>query len=436
MWVIYLIGIKIYSTLLRLLSPFHAKARKWVDGRRGLFVRIAGEVDATKGCIWFHFASLGEFEQGRPVLEELRSRRPDKPVVVTFYSPSGYEIRKNTPLADHVFYLPEDTPRNARRFIALINPEIAIFTKYEYWPFYFGALHRNGIPLYLISAIFRPHQVFFRWYGGLFRNALQCVTYFFTQNEESLRLLARLGHTNAEVAGDTRFDRVISLPQTRKHIPGIKALVHDRRVLVAGSTWPADETLLATLRRQYPGWLFVIAPHEIHEDHIQAIERLFPDAVRYSTVTDDGQLVTDHRLQISDHSPQSTDNHPLITDDRPPATLIVDNIGLLSSLYAYGHIAYIGGGFGKGIHNTLEAATYGIPVIFGPNYRKFQEAVDLIAHGAGFSIRDEAGLSAVFAGLLPEEKRLAAGAKGAKYVACSAGATTRIIETINGRRDD
>lgn len=427
MRVIYLIGIKIYGTLLRLLAPFHAKAGKWVGGRRALFTRIAGEVDAAKGCIWFHFASLGEFEQGRPVLEVLRSQRPGKPVVVTFYSPSGYEIRKNTPLADHVFYLPEDTPRNARRFIKLINPEIAVFTKYEYWPFYFGALHRNGIPLYLISAIFRPRQVFFRWYGGLFRKALQCVTYFFTQNEESLRLLARLGHTNAEVAGDTRFDRVISLPQTRKHIPQIEALIQDRPVLVAGSTWPADEMLLAGLRRQYPEWLFIIAPHEIHEDHIQAIERLFPEAVRYSTTT------TEHASQTTDHPSPITDHRPPITDHRSPATLIIDNIGLLSSLYAYGHIAYIGGGFGKGIHNTLEAATYGIPVIFGPNYRKFQEAVDLIAQGASFSIRDGAGLSAVFAGLLSEDKRSAAGRKGAQYVVHSAGATARIVETISGK---
>ncbi len=425
MQAIYLVSIKIYGLFLWLLSPFHAKARKWVSGRRNLLHRIAREVDPDRGCIWFHFASLGEFEQGRPVLEALRARRTDKPFLVTFYSPSGYEIRKNTPLADHVYYLPADTPRNARRFVELVNPEFAVFTKYEYWPCYFQALHRRNIPLYLISAIFRPGQVFFRWYGGLFRKALRCVTFFFTQNEESLRLLAPLGHTNAVLAGDTRFDRVVTLPRTSKELPGIADFAAGHPVLIAGSTWPADEVLLAGLRRRYPDWKFILAPHEIHEEHIHSIEKLFPDSQRYSNMNEGADRPSTTGNQVTGHASPAVD-HRLPTT----LTLIIDNIGMLSALYGYGHVAYIGGGFGKGIHNTLEAATYGIPVIFGPNYRKFQEAKDLIAEGGGFTVADADGLATVFNELQTEERRLMAGQRSGTYVACKAGATAIIMAKI------
>lgn len=421
MQVIYVIGIKIYGVLLLLLSPFHQKAKKWVSGRRNLLARIAADVDSGKGCIWFHFASLGEFEQGRPVLERLRTLRPEKPLLITFYSPSGYEIRKNTPLADHVFYLPEDTPRNAQRLIELIRPEMAIFTKYEYWPCYFQALHEKQVPLYLISAIFRPSQVFFRWYGSFFRKALHCVTYFFTQNEASLRLLAQLGHRNALLAGDTRFDRVVEIPKQRKQFEEIEAFTRGCKVLVAGSTWPADEALLASLHWQYTEWKLIFAPHEIHEDHIRAIETLFPRSIRYSS------LINAVSHQSSDHSPPTADHRSLTTDHRTPNTLIIDNIGMLSSLYGYGNIAYIGGGFGAGIHNTLEAAAYGCPVIFGPNYHKFQEAKDLIALGAGFSINHKDELSAVFETLNSVATREAAGEKAKSYVQANAGATDKIL---------
>lgn len=408
MWVLYLAGIKIYGLLISILSPFNDKAKKWTHGRRRLLSRIAQEMDGKTPSIWFHFASLGEFEQGRPVLEAIRSQRPDTPVVVTFYSPSGYEIRKHTPLADHVFYLPEDTPANANAFIRLINPSLVIFTKYEYWPFYFRTLATKRIPLYVISAIFRPNQVFFKAYGGFFRKTLSYVTHFFTQNEASLDLLARLGFTNATLAGDTRFDRVVSLPQNRKHFPAIESFVAGNPVLIAGSTWPADEERLALLHTRFPGWKIIIAPHEIHEEHLRAIEQQFPTTVRYSKLKPD--------VPFSGKNPSSV--------------LLIDNIGMLSSLYGYGQIAYVGGGFGAGIHNTLEAATYGIPVIFGPNYHKFQEAKDLLAKGGGFSVRDPDELTTVFTRLTADVPRADAGRIAGQYVQTHAGATATIMQSL------
>ncbi|MFC3198706.1 3-deoxy-D-manno-octulosonic acid transferase [Parapedobacter deserti] len=405
---IYLVGVKIYRLLIWLLSPFNDKARKWLSGRRGLLAQIAREVDSSRGSIWFHFASLGEFEQGRPVLEALRAQRPDNTFVVTFYSPSGYEVRKTTPLADHVFYLPDDSPRNAHRFIQSINPQMAIFTKYEYWPFYFRSLASKKIPLYLISAIFRPDQVFFKWYGGFFRRTLECVTHFFTQNEESLKLLGHLDITQASLAGDTRFDRVVTLPDVWKFIPEIEPIVEGRAVLVAGSTWPADEQLLVRLQEQHPDWAFIIAPHEIHEDRITSIEKLFSRCVRFSSA----------RRQTTD------------SEQQRPRIMIIDNIGMLSSLYGYGDIAYIGGGFGVGIHNTLEAAAYGIPVIFGPNYNKFQEAKDLIEKGAGYSVNDTGSLLDVFERLTGEQERETAGRAARHYVQARAGATAAILRHL------
>ncbi|MBK1441239.1 3-deoxy-D-manno-octulosonic acid transferase [Parapedobacter sp. ISTM3] len=417
MRVIYFFGIKIYGLLIWILSPFNDKAKKWVHGRKGLLAQVAEEADGHKGCVWFHFASLGEFEQGRPVLEAIKIHWPDKPVVVTFYSPSGYEIRKDTPLAANVFYLPEDTPRNAAAFIRLINPEIAIFTKYEYWHFYFRTLAANKVPLFLISTIFRPDQVFFKWYGGFFRQTLGYVTHFFTQNEESCVLLNSLGFTNVELAGDTRFDRVIMLPETRNPIPEIEAFADGNPVLVAGSTWPQDEHLLADLHNRFPSWKIIIAPHEIHEDHLSTIEKLFPQAIRFS------------------NNSQSTTGSPSLTTGSPPPAnvLIIDSIGMLSSLYAYGSIAYIGGGFGAGIHNTLEAATYGIPVIFGPKYHKFQEAKDLVAKGAGFSVEDATELATIFGQMTSRQNREQAGNIARQYVLAHAGATDRILNYLKER---
>lgn len=424
MWVLYLAGIKIYGLIIRILSLFNDKARKWAQGRRRLLQRIAGEVDTSKPSIWFHFASLGEFEQGRSVLEAMRACRPDLIFVITFYSPSGYEIRKNTPLADHVYYLPEDTPGNARRFIQLIHPKLAIFTKYEYWPFFFRELATQNVPLYLISAIFRPNQVFFKGYGGFFRSTLRKVTHFFTQNEESQRLLAGLGINEVTVTGDTRFDRVVELPQTHRPIPEVEAIVDSHPILVAGSTWPADEELLVHVQRKFPEWKIIIAPHEIHEEHLRAIEKLFPEAIRFSKL----------KAQISTEGSIDADKNRYDINHLKAQILLIDNIGMLSSLYAYGHIAYIGGGFGVGIHNTLEAATYGIPVIFGPNYHNFQEAKDLVARGAGFSIQNTDELITVFGQLTNEQTRNAVGALAGQYVKQQAGATAAIMRYLSEKQ--
>lgn len=403
----YWLAMKLYGLILSIISPFHKKASLLIRGRKESVIRIKSIPKTTPGqkCVWFHFASLGEFEQGRPVLEAIRSSNQKIRIIVTFYSPSGYEIRKNTPLADFVFYLPADTAANARLVVNKLNPDLVIFTKYEYWPFYFRQIQRSGKPLYLISAIFRPQQVFFKWYGGFFRRTLNCVTHFFTQNESSIKLLAKLGLNNASIAGDTRFDRVIELPQNRKELPLVRNFIGNSLSWVAGSTWPEDEKILARLQRENPEWRFIVAPHEIHEGHIREIERIFQNTIRYSL------------LETS-----NIENKKV---------LIIDNIGLLSSLYGYGKIAYIGGGFGSaGIHNTLEAATYGIPVFFGPNYYKFEEAKGLIKENAAFSIHNESELLEISNKMAIEDMRNPAGKNARAFVVKNAGATSLIYQSI------
>jgi 3-deoxy-D-manno-octulosonic-acid transferase len=334
-------------------------------------------VQQLKSSIWFHFASLGEFEQGRPVLEAVKKDYPQHPIVVTFFSPSGYEPRKNTPLADAVYYLPLDRAANAQKFINTINPVMAIFTKYEYWYHFFNELHKQHVPLYIISGIFRPGQVFFKWYGGLHRKMLKMVTWFFVQDIPSKHLLHDAGITNVTISGDTRFDRVWANARQPKSLKYVAEFKNNQKLFIAGSTWPADEKLIADLVTQYPDWKFIIAPHEIGEDKISGLVNLLPKetTVRFSQINTLSALHT---------------------------TLIIDNIGMLSSLYQYADIAYIGGGFGAGIHNTLEAAAFGMPVIFGPKYDKFKEARDLVELKAGFSINNQEELNAV-AGLLMKD---------------------------------
>ena len=403
----YRLGIFLYGALLRLIAPFHPKAKLWVDGRRGLLETIEQTVEQGKEYIWFHYASLGEFEQGRAVMEQIKLRYPHEKIIVTFFSPSGYEIRKNTALADYVFYLPEDTANNAKRFIQAIRPKFAVFTKYEYWYFYFSELKKQQIRLLMISAIFREDQLFFKPYGGFYRSILKNVSYFFAQNIESVHLLKWIGITHAGLAGDTRFDRVIELPKQHQPNTIISNFVHEQSTLVAGSTWPADEELLAKLLENHSDWKLILAPHEIHSEHIQQILHVFPQAIKYS--------------EIEKYSTS------VIQETR---VLLIDSIGLLSSLYYYGKIAYIGGGFGVGIHNTLEAATYGIPVIFGSNYEKFQEAKDLIELGAGFSINSFAELDELFKALQQEGKRVPAGTTAKNYVQQRSGATQIILKYL------
>lgn len=399
---IYNIGIAMYSLLLRFASLFNAKAKLFVEGRQHIFENIAQKLNPDDQPVWFHFASLGEFEQGRPVLENLKAADPQQKIVVTFFSPSGYEIRKNYALAD-VFYLPLDTAANAKKFVDIVNPKLAIFTKYEFWFHYFKALHTRAIPLYLISGIFRPDQAFFKGYGGFYRGMLKFVTHFFVQNEESVALLKSIGIHQVSLSGDTRFDRVYENAQHPKKLPEIEAFCGDSPIFIAGSTWPEDEKLLVALTEKYPDWKFIIAPHEIGQSHIQEIENLFPQAIKFSVF----------KTQSSKLKAQ---------------VLIIDNIGMLSSLYQYAKVAYIGGGFGAGIHNTLEAAAFGLPVIFGPKYDKFQEAKDLIEIGAARSISTSAELLEAAAHFVTNEKAATA---AQNYVNEKKGATEMIFNTLN-----
>ena len=401
---LYNLGIRLYTLFIKFASLKSIKAKAWIQGRQNIFKQIQDQILPGSQHIWFHFASLGEFEQGRPVLEGMRLKYPKERILVTFFSPSGYEVRKNSPLADHIFYLPADTEENAERFIELINPSVAIFTKYEYWFHYFAKLKQREIPLYVISGIFRESQPFFRWYGGLHRKMLGCVTFFFVQNDESKRLLERLSINNVIVSGDTRFDRVYENAQHPKQLKAIEAFCGNNPVFIAGSSWLPDEKLISNLTNKYPEWKFIIAPHEIGETRIKEIEELFKGNIRFSM------------LDESATSPQ---------------TLIIDNIGMLSSLYQYGNIAFIGGGFGAGIHNTLEAAAFGKPVIFGPKYHKFQEAKDLIQIGAAFSIKDENELNIISEKLRNEDYRAESGRKARKYVEKNTGATETILLHIS-----
>jgi len=415
---LYNIGIKLYSLFIRFAALFNNKAKLWVSGRKNpVFVRI-------ESSIWFHFASLGEFEQGRPILEAMRNLHPDKKVVVTFFSPSGYEIRKNTPLADYVYYLPLDTPRNAKRFIDAINPETIIFTKYEYWFHFFNEARKRNIPLYIVSGIFRPGQVYFKWYGGFNRRILSLVSHFFLQDDASEQLLQGIGITNTSVSGDTRFDRVWANAQNPKVLPLIEEFKNGHKLFIAGSSWPQDEALLAKLINQYPDWKFIFAPHEIPEEKINNLIDLLPQ----------GKAITFSQLKTEAEGLQSGDfiNQSLTSNNLQ--SLVIDNIGMLSSLYAYADIAYIGGGFGVGIHNTLEAAAFGLPVIFGPNYQKFNEARELIAIKAGFSISNETELKEIVDRLISDEAFYNnTRKKVANYVKENVGATEMIMKYIDKR---
>lgn len=404
---LYDLGIRLYRFLVLLASLKNKKAAAWINGRKDLLTHIASQIDRNKTHVWFHFASLGEFEQGRPVLEEMKTRYPDISIVITFFSPSGYEVRKDYKVADHVFYLPLDTRKNAKEFIRMVRPSIAVFTKYEYWYHYFEELHRKNIPLFIVSGIFRKDQPFFKWYGGLHRKMLQMVSHFFVQNEISKTLLSSLGLTNVSVTGDTRFDRVVKNMNQVPRISTVEDFCAGCQVFIAGSTWHDDEVLIASLAKAYPDWKFIIAPHEVDLRHIAEIKKLFPDSTTLSEIKK-GKINTQ--------------------------VLIIDNIGTLSSLYQYGDVAYIGGGFGVGIHNTQEASAFSLPVIFGPNYQKFQEAADLIEKGASFSINNAQELKQQMSILQNQETRETLGRIAKEYITSMAGATSIILEYLEDKR--
>lgn len=396
---LYNLGIQLYVLFVWFASVKNKKAKQWLDGRKDIFDTISKSIDPQKKYTWFHFASLGEFEQGRPVIEQMKKEKNDCSIVITFFSPSGYEVRKNYPLADHVFYLPADTRSNAQRFIKLINPDLAVFTKYEYWYHYFEELHQQQIPLFIISGIFRKEQVFFKWYGSLHRKMLSRVSHFFVQNEQSKSLLSKMGINNITISGDTRFDRVHYNAGHPLDLPEIEEFCRGNKVFVAGSTWADDEKLTAAIINQYPDWKFIIAPHEVKAERVQDIEKQFNNSVKYS----------EYKGLKSN------------TDDKQ--TLIIDSIGILSSIYRYGNITYIGGGFGVGIHNTLEAAAFGIPILFGPNYLRFREAVQLIEEGAAFSVKNTQEISKAMSDLQNTEFRTDCGMKAKNYVDRNTGAS-------------
>ena len=388
----------------------HEKARQMVDGWKHWPKEVA-KLSHERFTAWFHAASLGEFEQARPVLEEYRRRHPDHQVLVTFFSPSGYEIRKNYDKADAICYLPMDTPRNVRRFILEANPGTVFFVKYEFWYNYLNALKGWGAKTYIFSTIFRPDQYFFKWYGGWFRKQLKtCFKHLFVQNEESLQLLKGIGIEHCSLAGDTRFDRVHQIAEAAESNEVVERWLAGNKdcVVIGGSTWPPDEEILSRFAKTPPRPMrLILAPHVINEEHLQAIEKLFPDSVRYSQLT--------------------THISSLITKK----VLIIDNIGMLSKLYRYADVAYIGGGFGVGIHNILEAVTFGKPVIFGPNYHKFKEARDIIACGGGWSVKSADDLLHTLGPLVGDPHKREQPAKAClAYMQQNLGSTEKILSTI------
>ena len=369
-----------YYTLLLLASTFNDKAQKWKQGRKTIFVQLQQKIDPSQKIIWFHAASLGEFEQGRPVIESFHNTYPNYKILLTFFSPSGYEIRKDYKHADYVFYLPVDTPKNAKKFIQIVNPDIAVFIKYEFWFNYINELKNNNIPIFTISAIFRKNQHFFQWYGGWYRSMLKKISFLFVQNQESFDLLSSIQLKNLVISGDTRFDRVYSIAQQTKKFPLVQKFAGKHKLLLAGSTWPPGESLIHQLLSDDNKVKLIIAPHEVNEERIKSIQKLFNNkqTIRYSGADDDN-------IEFAE-------------------VLIIDQIGILSGLYQYCNIPYIGGGFGKGIHNILEAATFGKPVIIGPNYYKFKEAVDLIELGGAFSVSNENEFKAEFSKLIENDE--------------------------------
>ena len=406
MKIIYQIGIALYLLAIRIAANFNPKAKLWLAGRKNIFESISLSLGENEKRIWFHYASLGEFEQGRPVQEAIRLQYPDHKIVMTFFSPSGYEAKKTHAAADYVFYLPMDGARRSKQFIELINPTQAYFTKYEFWYFYFQYLAQKNIPLFLISGIFRKEQIFFKWYGGFFRKILKQVRFFFVQNESSKNLLNSIGIEQVMITGDTRFDRVAANAAKQHQNTIIEQFVKGKDILLGGSTWSPDEKIIASLLNN-SNFKFIIAPHEIKESRLQEIEATFNHAcIRYSQAN----VITVAAARV----------------------LIIDNIGMLSSLYQYAGMAYIGGGFGVGIHNTLEAAAFGKPVIFGPNYSKFEEAKQLIAIGAAISIHNtESFIAAIDQLYFNEKNYLAACEKSRQFIASGKGASEKIIAKIN-----
>ncbi|HPW71922.1 MAG TPA: glycosyltransferase N-terminal domain-containing protein [Bacteroides graminisolvens] len=404
---LYNLAIGIYDLIVHIMAPFSRKPRKMMKGHWVVYELLRQQIEKDARYIWFHAASLGEFEQGRPLIEKIRAKYPDYKILLTFFSPSGYEVRKNYRGADVVCYLPFDKPRNVKKFLDISNPVMAFFIKYEFWKNYLDELNKRRIPVYSVSSIFRKDQIFFKWYGGTYRNVLKNFDYLFVQNEASRRFLSKIGINKVTVVGDTRFDRVLQIREEAKDLPLVEKFKGDSFTLVAGSSWGPDEDLFLEYFNTHPEMKLIIAPHVIDENHlVEIISKLKRPYVRYT--------------RADERNVQKAD------------CLIIDCFGLLSSIYRYGEVAYIGGGFGVGIHNTLEAAVYGIPVVFGPKYHKFMEAKQLIEAQGAFSISNYEELGSLFDRFLTDEHfHRETGSNAGFYVTNNAGATDKVLSMIN-----
>ena len=404
---IYSAGVSLYATAVKVASMKNEKAKKMIAGHKVVFDYLNEKISPDEKYIWFHAASLGEFEQGRPLIEKIKQQKPEYKIVLTFFSPSGYEVRKNYQGADVICYLPFDKPANVRRFLNKVKPKMAFFVKYEFWANYLMELNDRKIPTFLVSGIFRESQSFFKWYGSFFRSLLPLYKDLFVQDESSNDLLKSIGVKNAVVSGDTRFDRVIDIMNAAKDLPLVENIVKDSKfTIVAGSSWPKDEDIIIKHFNEHPEVKLIIAPHETHEAHIQdIISKLKRPYARYTELKEDG--------------------------DNNADCLIIDCIGLLSSIYRYGDVAYIGGGFGVGIHNTLEAAVYGMPVLWGPNYLRFREACGLKTANGGFPIDTETDYDSLMNKFVSDQKYLdTVGKKAGDYVKKNAGATQKIWDAV------
>ena len=420
---LYNLFLWLYQVGIRIVSPGNKKAAAWINGRRGIFKTIRQAKIKGDQRVWMHCASLGEFEQGRPVVEALKKKYPGITVVISFFSPSGYEVQKNYSGADHIFYLPMDSPVNAKRFLDLINPNLVLWIKYDYWYYYLRELRKRKIPVLLVSPIFRSEQPFFRWYGNIHRLMLDSFHAFFVQNEQSRQLLETLGISHSVfVNGDTRFDRVIDIAEAFEPLPLIAGFCGNYPVIVAGSTWEEDEEELDHYAKTHPDIRFIIAPHEIEEEHLQDMEALFKNTIRHSVLEKQYQQINTNGQRAQAIA--------------QPNVLIIDNIGMLARLYYYAHICYVGGGFGDdGVHNTLEAAVYGKPVITGPVIEKYFEVMELADAGGVIIIDNALEAESVFRRLFEHPDEYAFHCKAAKeYVYSRRGATERIVRYIQENR--
>lgn len=408
---LYDISIFLYSILIKLTAPFNIKAKQISTGRAQAFKYLKAKIKHDKPIVWLHCASLGEFEQGRPVIEAIRKEHPNYRILLTFFSPSGYEIRKNYDQADYICYLPADTPKNAKKLIDLVRPELVFFVKYEFWHHYINQLKKQNIPLFLISAIFRENQLFFKntWWAKWYRQMLFGFEHLFVQDNQSVELLARIGVSRVTRAGDTRFDRVAEIARNGKQIQLVERFKGNSQLVIAGSTWKPDEELLAQYIHSHPETKFIIAPHETKKVNIERLINLLKTPVVCYT--------------------EATENSVLNKQ-----VLIIDTIGLLSSIYKYADLAYIGGGFGVGIHNTLEAAIFGMPIVFGPNYLKFNEATSMVKLGVAFPVTDYESLQSVLSPLLyDDQKRNTIAGECTQFTNQNLGATQIILDKVFNR---